>query len=107
MDRAREALGAGANDAAIKTLNRVLGYPQSEVTQEATELLGLAHQRRGDIGEARKIYQDYIARYPGGDDAKRVRDRLASLDSAPPAASAPDLRPARRGLVSQASLASS
>jgi len=84
MDRAREALGAGAADAAVKALTRVLGYPKSEVTQEATELLGLAHQRRGDIEEARTIYKEYIARYPGGDDAKRVADRLASLDKPAP-----------------------
>ena len=84
MDRAREALGAGDQDAAIKALTRVLGYPTSEVTQEATELLGLAHQRKGEIAKARTMYQDYLSRYPGGDDAKRVRERLASLDNAVP-----------------------
>ena len=83
MDRAREALGASDQDAAIKALTRVLGYPKSEVTQEATELLGLAHQRKGDIVQARTLYNDYLTRYPGGDDAKRVRERLASLDAAP------------------------
>jgi len=84
MDRAREALGAGAADAAIKALTRVLAFPKSEVTKEATELLGLAHQRRGDIEAARTIYKDYLVSYPAGEDAKRVADRLASLDKPAP-----------------------
>jgi len=83
MDRARESLGAGNLESAISTLTRVLGYPKSEVTQEATELLGLAHQRKGEIEKARALYQDYLAHNPGPEDAKRVQDRLASLDKAP------------------------
>lgn len=88
MDRAREALGAGNHDTAINTLTRVLGYPASEVTREATELLGLAHQRKGEIDKARTLYSDYLARYPDGDDAKRVRERLASLAIAQPSSAA-------------------
>ena len=83
MDRAREALGAGDQDAAIKALTRVLGYPKSEVTQEATELQGLAYQRKGDIAQARTIFTDYLARFAGGEDAQRVRQRLISLETAP------------------------
>ncbi len=81
MDRARELLGAGSSEAAIRYLTRVLAYPRSEVTHEATELLGIAHQRKGDIAKARALYQEYLAQKPAADDAKRVRDRLASLDN--------------------------
>ena len=95
MDRAREALGAGSSDAAIRYLTRVLGYPPSEVTPEATELLGLAHQRKGNIAKARILYQDYLAKNPAPDDAKRVRERLASLDNTPVASGSPG-RPASR-----------
>ncbi len=83
MDRARETLGSGSSDAAIRYLTRVLGYPKNEVTQEATELLGVAHQRKGEIAKARVLYQDYLAKNPPADDAKRVGERLASLDNAP------------------------
>ena len=82
MDRAREALGAGAADAAIKALTRVLAYPKTEVTQEASELLGVAYQRRGDTAKARELYDAYLRQYPKGDNAARVRDRLASLSTA-------------------------
>ena len=85
MDRSREAMGARDHDAAIRALTRILSYPKSEVTREASELLGVAHQRKGDIARARSLYQDYLARYPAGAGAARVKERLASLADAAPA----------------------
>jgi len=95
MDRAREALGAGSSDAAIRYLTRVLGYPKSEVTQEATELLGVAHQRKGELAQAKTMYEDYLSKNPAPDDAMRVRNRLASLANATTASGTPG-RPAAR-----------
>jgi tetratricopeptide (TPR) repeat protein len=46
---------------------------------EAREFLGLAHERLGQLAEARAAYRAYLGESPEGPDADRVRQRLAGL----------------------------
>jgi len=84
MEKARAALAAGNNDAAIAALNQLLLLPPNKFSQEAQELIGLARERAGDTEQARKEYELYLKLFPTGEGADRVRQRLASL--APPPA---------------------
>jgi hypothetical protein len=42
-------------------------------------MLGVAHERSGDLVSARANYRAYLAEYPDGPDAQRVSQRLAGL----------------------------
>ncbi|HET7364135.1 MAG TPA: tetratricopeptide repeat protein [Burkholderiales bacterium] len=70
--------------AAIRVFTRLLALPESSLTRDAQEFLGLSYERSGDIARARQQYENYLKRYPEGEDATRVRQRLASLPSAAP-----------------------
>jgi hypothetical protein len=89
---ARAALAAGNNEAATERLNQALMLPPNQYSQEAQELAGVARERSGEIAKARAEYELYLRLYPEGDDAARVRARLAAL-AAPEAPAAP--RPPR------------
>jgi hypothetical protein len=82
MDEGRTALKHNNLGSAIQLFNRVLRYPENRYSAEALELLGLAHQRAGQLGEARAAYEDYLRRYPGGEQSERVRQRLAGIVTA-------------------------
>ena len=82
MDTARAALTAGDIDAAIRVLTKVLSLPDHAHSPEAKELLGLARERRGQGAHAKAEYEEYLARYPEGDGATRVRQRLDALVTA-------------------------
>ncbi len=87
MDSARAALTAGDVDAAIRMLTKVLSLPDHTDAPEAKELLGLARERHGQLAHAKAEYEEYLALYPQGDGATRVRQRLDALltaHSAPP-----------------------
>ena len=94
MDEARAALKKNNLNTAIGLLVKVLGYPENEFSAEAQELLGLARQRNNEAAEAKAEYEDYLTRYPMGEGADRVRQRLAGLLTAngeqPKKAPAPD-----------------
>jgi hypothetical protein len=79
MAKAREALTAGVNDLAIETLSQLLLLPPNSQSQTAQELIGVAHERAGDIAGARAEYQLYLKLFPEGEGAQRVNQRLASL----------------------------
>ena len=93
MDEARAALKKNKPNEAIRRLSKVLKLPENEHSAEAQELIGLARQRSGDLAEAQAEYEDYLSRYPQGDGADRVRQRLAGVSTAkgePPASVAND-----------------
>ena len=79
MDEGRAALKGNKFKGAIQLFTKVLRYPENEYSAEASELLGLAHQRDGQTAEARAIYEDYLRRYPRGEESERVRQRLAGI----------------------------
>ncbi|HYW70655.1 MAG TPA: hypothetical protein VE961_06460, partial [Pyrinomonadaceae bacterium] len=50
---------------------------------------GVAHQRSGQLAQARTIYEDYLRHYSNGEGSERVKQRLAGIVTAHDAASAP------------------
>jgi tetratricopeptide (TPR) repeat protein len=94
MSQAREELTRGENAAAIAVLDKLLRLPPNRFSQDAQEYIGLAHQRNGEIGPARKEYELYLRLYPDGEGADRVRQRLAALTTA--TAAAPLKAPTRK-----------
>ena len=82
MDEARAALHKSNLGAAIQLLTKILKYPENQYSAEAQELLGVARQKSGQLAEARAEYEDYLRRYPTGEQSERVRQRLAGIETA-------------------------
>jgi hypothetical protein len=82
MEQASRAMLDGDFPVAIGIYERVLAAPETEHTPAALELLGLARERSDKREEARAAYVDYLRRYPQGEGAERVGQRLAALESA-------------------------
>jgi hypothetical protein len=78
----RAALESGDADAAIRAFTKLLSFPEHAATPEAKEWLGVARDRRGQTAHARAEYEEYLARYPEGEAAARVRQRLDALVTA-------------------------
>lgn len=83
MERGRAALTRGDNASAINTFDQLLRLPPNRHSQEAQELIGLAHERNGEPDQAKNEYAQYLRLYPEGEGTERVRQRLANLESAP------------------------
>lgn len=81
MKQGRDALTQGDNAAAIRALDQLLKLPPNRSTQEALELMGVARERNGETALAKEAYDRYLKLYPQGEDADRVRQRLANVDS--------------------------
>ncbi len=82
MDEGRAALKRNNFRGAIQLFMKVLIYPENQYSAEAQELLGLARQKGGQLAEARAIYEDFLLRYPGGEQSERVRQRLSGIITA-------------------------
>jgi tetratricopeptide (TPR) repeat protein len=93
MERGRAALTRGDNPGAIAALNQLLRLPPNRHSQDAQELIGLAHERNNEKILAKQEYALYLKLYPEGDGAERVRQRLAILESPE---SAPALKAVRQ-----------
>jgi hypothetical protein len=93
MEEGRAAIIREDNTAAIDRFTRILALPSSAQAQLAEEFLGLAWERQGDSARAKQVYEQYLRKYPEGEDAMRVRQRLANLSGPTPA---PALREARK-----------
>lgn len=83
LERSRAALTRGDNAAAILLLNQLLQLPPNRHSQDAQELIGLAHERNGEIAKAKREYELCLKLYPDWPGAERVRQRLADLETAP------------------------
>jgi TolA-binding protein len=83
MTEGRAAIVREDYAAAVRAFTRLLALPESSFTRDAQEFLALSYERRGDTGRARTEYQNYLLRYPEGEDSVRVRQRLANLAAAP------------------------
>ncbi len=79
MDEGRAALRKGQFKSAIRLFTKVLRYPENQYSAEAQEFLGLAHQKSGQLAQARSEYEDYLRRYPSGEGNERVAQRMAGL----------------------------
>jgi tetratricopeptide (TPR) repeat protein len=83
MAEGRNAIVREDYNAAVRAFTQLLALPENSLTRDAQEFLALSYERRGDIGRARTEYENYLKRYPEGDDSVRVRQRLASLAALP------------------------
>ena len=100
MDEARAAIKKGNPAGAIKLLSKILKLPENPQSPEALEFLGLAYQRAKQLGGARSAYEAYMQRYPNGEGADRVRQRLSGVVTAtkdPDASVAPAKKFSRKG----------
>lgn len=79
---AETAIRDGDHDRAIQLLTNALTQPENPNTPRAQELLGLTRERKGQTAHAQAEYEEYLRRYPSGDAADRVRQRLAALTGA-------------------------
>jgi len=77
--QAREAFRRKDNAKAIPLLTQLTQQPEFPQRAQAQEMLGLAHERSGQVAHAKAEYEDYLVRYPTGDGATRVRKRLQTL----------------------------
>lgn len=91
---AETAIKGGENDRAIQLLTKALGFPENEGTPRVLELLGLTRERKGQLAHAQAEYEEYLRRYPSGEGADRVRQRLAGVLAPAAAQEAPALRAA-------------
>ena len=89
MDEGRAALRHNNLGEAIQLFTKVLKYPENQYSADALELLGLAHQKSGQLAQARADYEDYLRRYPSGKQSERVGQRLAGVVTANEDSSAP------------------
>ncbi len=82
VTEARRALTSGEFERAALLFQEVLEQPESDMTPEALELLGLARERKGQLAHAKAAYEEYLSRFPDGESATRVQQRLAALITA-------------------------
>jgi len=80
IDAALGALEDRDYNRAIFFLAQLLQFPTHKHSQLAKELVGMARERRGDLDRAALEYQEYLRLYPDGEDAERVKQRLAAVE---------------------------
>jgi hypothetical protein len=83
---AQAAYDRGDAAAALEPLNQLLNLPSNPTTRAAQELVGMVRLKLGDVAGARSEFEVYLNLYPTGDASDRVRQQLASLPAAAPAA---------------------
>jgi len=79
MDTARQMMTAKDYAGAIRIYTKVTQSAGNRYSQEALEFLGLAREYKGQQAQAKHVYEQYLERYPEGEGAERVRQRLAAL----------------------------
>jgi hypothetical protein len=83
MEMIRRTITAGDYAKAVRLLEALLEEPEHIYSKEALELLGLSRERNAQIAHAKAEYRRYLEKYPDGEDAQRVRQRLLGLETAP------------------------
>ena len=82
MTEARAALAGRNYPKAVTLLTKLQRQPEFPDRARAQELLGLAHERSGQLAHAKAEYEEYLRRYPKGDAAERIATRLHALRAA-------------------------
>jgi len=80
MKLGRKALNAGENEKALQIFNALLNLPPNKQSRGAQEWVGVARQRNREHVKAKAEYELYLKLYPEGEEAVRVRQRLATLE---------------------------
>ena len=83
-DQKRKTLADGALHRrqyadAIKLYSSLLSTSNVSLKKQATEMLGLAREKNGQLAHAKLVYQQFLKDYPEDAAASRVRQRLADL----------------------------
>jgi hypothetical protein len=79
LNDARSAITRRDYETAIRLLTRMTEGAETPASAEARELLGIARERNGQLAHAKAEYEEYLRRYPTGEGATRVRQRLTAL----------------------------
>jgi hypothetical protein len=79
MKLGRKALNVGENEKALQLFNALLNLPPNKQSRGAQEWVGVARQRNKDYAKAKEEYDLYLKLYPEGEEASRVRQRLAEV----------------------------
>ena len=79
MEQARQAMAGKDYSTAIGLYTKVLRTPNTPCAQDAQEFLALARERNGQKAHAKAEYDRYLAQYPEGEGATRVKQRVAAL----------------------------
>ncbi len=95
MAQGRAAIGREDYAAAARAFAQLVALPENPLSRDGQEFLALSYERRGDVARARLEYENYLRRYPEGEDSTRVRQRLANLR--PVSSSAPLRAPVEAG----------
>jgi tetratricopeptide (TPR) repeat protein len=82
MEQANARMTDKDYDGAIRLYTKVLTYPENAASRNALEYLGLARERKGQLAQAKAVYDSYLAQYPDGEGAQRVQQRLDALITA-------------------------
>ena len=79
MEEARQKMTSEDYAGAIRIYTKVSQSAENRYSQDALEFLGLARERKAQLAQAKLVYRDYLERYPDGEGAERVRQRLLAL----------------------------
>ena len=79
MQRAKNDFKKQDYSQAIRYLTAIIAAGDHKYSSEALEMLGQSRQRNGQNAHAAAIYEEYLEKYPTGDDAIRVKQRLTGL----------------------------
>jgi hypothetical protein len=79
LEEGKRALTGGELSQAVQIFTKVLQKTDDEPAEVAQELLGVARERNGQTAHAKAAYEQYLERYPEGEGATRVRQRLTAL----------------------------
>ncbi len=82
MGKAKTAMADKDYGQAILHYETVLSFSDNRFGEEAMEFLGLARERNGQFANAETVYKKYLDKYPKGEGAGRVKQRLAGLSTA-------------------------
>lgn len=81
LDEGRAALKKEKYQEAIAKFTEILKLPETPSSPDALEYLGVARQKQKQFAAAAATYEEYLSRYPSGEGADRVRQRLAAVQT--------------------------
>lgn len=64
---------------AIEIFSMLISLPEHAFSKESLELLGISRERNSQLAQAKAVFEQYLEKYPKGEDAIRVRQRIADL----------------------------
>jgi hypothetical protein len=82
MEEARQMMTTEDYSGAIRIYTKVSQSAENQYSPDALEFMGLARERKAQLAQAKLVYKQYLERYPDGEGAERVRQRLLALVTA-------------------------